>query len=87
MLNKTHTCIYTSRGFWPQLSELSYKYLITRGILQEDRAVDFTNNISPKVSVSSNIGLDISAIIKRQELSLRGTTIILLVDILAIKLI
>ena len=47
--------------------------------------MDFASNISSKISVNSNAGLDISTIIKRQKLSSGGTTVILLVDILAIK--
>ena len=47
--------------------------------------MDFTSNISPKVSISSNTSLDISATIKRQERNPKGTTIILLVDILGVK--
>ena len=81
--NKTYT--HASRGFRPQLSELSRKYLVARGTLQEDRAADFASNISPKISVSSNTGSDISATVKRRELSPRGTTVILPADILAVK--
>ena len=49
--------------------------------------MDFASDISFKVSISSNAGLNISATVKRRELSPRGIIIILPVDILAIKLI
>ena len=54
--------------------------------MQEDRAANFTSNISLRVSIYSDIDSNLSASNIGQELSLGGISIVLPIDILLKKL-
>ena len=53
--------------------------------MQEDKAADFTNNISLRVSVCSNTNTNPSVSNIGQELSLSKTSVVLFIDILLKK--